>query len=167
MKIRIIVAFLVLIGCFAGPSVLASDRLSSSNESTPAVDFPLQVNGADSLLALSQQGYVYLDFWASWCGPCRYSFPFMNRLHNELGDKLTVVAVNIDVESSDAEPFLQQYPADFAIHYNPDSDIAEAYQVRGMPSSYLIKDGQIILKHVGFRKEKADDMFNQIADIVK
>ncbi|QIZ76722.1 TlpA family protein disulfide reductase [Ferrimonas lipolytica] len=130
----------------------------------PAPDFPLTLEQPTTLHALSKQGYVYVDFWASWCGPCRYSFPFMNRLKAELGDKgLTVIAVNVDVDPADAKPFLVEHPADFTIHYDPDGDIATAFAVRGMPSSYLIHNGEIVMTHVGFRTSKQQQMFDEIA----
>ncbi|MBY6016422.1 TlpA family protein disulfide reductase [Halomonas denitrificans] len=132
----------------------------------PAPDFALTLEGnATTVVQLSQEKLVYLDFWASWCGPCRFSFPFMNELHQELGPKgLVVVAVNVDVDPHDAKPFLAKYPADFTIHYDPEGTIAEAYQVPGMPTSYLISDGKILLRHVGFRKSESDKLKAEVAN---
>ncbi|MBY6185340.1 TlpA family protein disulfide reductase [Marinobacter hydrocarbonoclasticus] len=132
---------------------------------TPAPDFALTLGGQNTTLnALSQERVVYLDFWASWCGPCRYSFPFMNQLQSELGPKgLTIIAVNVDVDPDDAKPFLQKYPADFAIHYDPEGTVAEAYQVPGMPTSYLIKNGEILTHHIGFRKSQSGALMAEIA----
>lgn len=121
-------------------------------QAAPAPDFEFEDT---TLSELSKQKLVYLDFWASWCGPCRFSFPFMNELEAELGPKgFKVIAVNVDVEPDDAIPFLKKYPADFAIHYDPDGAIAQAYKVPGMPTSYLIRDGQILATHVGFRSKQ-------------
>ncbi len=144
---------------------LSTVLLSCTLWAAPAPDFPLTVNGkATTLINLSRESVVYLDFWASWCGPCRYSFPFMNRLQTELGPKgLTVVAVNVDVDPQDAKPFLAKYPANFAIHYDPEGTIAEAYQVPGMPTSYLIKDGEILTRHVGFRKSESEALMDEVA----
>ncbi|MBY5920563.1 TlpA family protein disulfide reductase [Ferrimonas balearica] len=149
--------------------VIGAALLCPSLWAAPAPDFALNLNGKNTtLVSLSQETVVYLDFWASWCGPCRYSFPFMNRLHTELGPKgLTVVAVNVDVDPEDAKPFLAKYPADFAIHYDPEGTIAEAYQVPGMPTSYLIKDGEILVRHVGFRKSESDALMDEVASYLK
>ncbi|MBY5991448.1 TlpA family protein disulfide reductase [Ferrimonas balearica] len=145
---------------------LTSALLAHPASAQPAPDFELTLDGqATTVVALSQERLVYLDFWASWCGPCRYSFPFMNQLEAELGPRgLTVIAVNVDVDPEDAKPFLAKYPADFAIHYDPEGAIAEAYQVPGMPTSYLIRDGQILASHVGFRQSQAQVLTAEIVE---
>ncbi|WP_169308445.1 TlpA disulfide reductase family protein [Ferrimonas aestuarii] len=123
----------------------------------PAPDFSLKPNLQQSLIEVSQKGPVYLDFWASWCGPCRRSFPFMNELVAQYQPEgLTVIAVNLDVEKQDADNFLTQFPANFTIVYDPEFTIADAYKVAGMPSSYLIYKGEIIEQHVGFREKDAE-----------
>jgi thiol-disulfide isomerase/thioredoxin len=96
---------------------------------------------------------VYLDFWASWCTPCRQSFPWMQALQDSYRRSgLTVVAVNLDHESSDAERFLQQYPVNFRVVLDPDGDLAERFRVVGMPSSRLIdRHGVVRFTHIGFQ----------------
>lgn len=95
---------------------------------------------------------VYLDFWASWCKPCRHSFPWMNDMQKKYGaDGLVIVAVNVDEQHADAAKFLRQTPADFAIVYDPEGKYAQQYQIIGMPSSFIIgRDGQVVKKHQGF-----------------
>ena len=95
---------------------------------------------------------VYLDFWASWCRPCRHSFPWMNDMQKKYGaDGLVIVAVNLDEQQADAVKFLHQTPADFTIVYDPQGKLAEQYQIIGMPSSFIIgRDGQVVKKHQGF-----------------
>ncbi|GAA4899284.1 TlpA disulfide reductase family protein [Ferrimonas pelagia] len=128
---------------------------SLSLSAQPAPDF--QVTHAEqSLHRLSQDKVVYVDFWASWCGPCRHSFPFMNELQAEFADQgLAIVAINVDVDPADALPFLDKYPATFPVQYDPDGVIAAAFAVPGMPTSYLIKDGEILVRHIGFRKSQS------------
>ena len=95
---------------------------------------------------------VYLDFWASWCKPCRQSFPWMNAMQAKYaGDGLVVVSVNLDEEHADADKFLKQVPADFTIVYDPEGKLAEQYKLIGMPTSFLIgRDGQVAKRHAGF-----------------
>lgn len=96
---------------------------------------------------------VLLDFWASWCQPCRHSFPWLNAMQAKYADRgLVIIAVNVDRERADAERFLRETPATFRIVYDPAGALAARYEVPGMPSSYVIDaKGDIIERHVGFR----------------
>jgi thiol-disulfide isomerase/thioredoxin len=96
---------------------------------------------------------VYLDFWASWCGPCRQSFPWMQRLKSTYEDQgLAVIAVNLDTSRADADKFLTQFRPTFEVRFDPTGTLAELYKVRGMPSSVLIdRHGVVRFSHVGFR----------------
>lgn len=95
---------------------------------------------------------VYLDFWASWCKPCRQSFPWMNQMQQKYAAQgLQIIAINLDTESSLAKDFLDKVPAQIPIIYDPEGNIASDYQLIGMPSSYLIdKTGKIRFSHKGF-----------------
>lgn len=102
---------------------------------------------------------VVLDFWASWCGPCRRSFPWLNEMHAKYAqDGLVIIGVNLDANEDDAAEFLEEYPADFGIHFDPAAVLATEYEVEAMPSSYVIgRDGEIIASHRGFKiKQQAD-----------
>lgn len=127
----------------------------------PAPDFVIK----DKLRLSDLKGkVVYLDFWASWCGPCIKSFPWMNKLTRQYkADDLVVISVNLDEDITAAKKFLGKYPADFSVTYNPEGNIAEAYQVMGMPSSYLIdRKGNIAATHVGFFMKKTAGYEKQI-----
>lgn len=110
----------------------------------------------DSGKALNLADYkgqvVYLDFWASWCGPCRESFPFMNELQHELGGKgLHIIAISVDKTAADAQRFLLRYPAQFTTVLDTSGACPAAYRLEGMPSSYLIaRDGTVRRLLVGF-----------------
>ena len=99
---------------------------------------------------------VYLDFWASWCVPCRRSFPWMNEIQTQYRDKgLVVLSVNLDADQTFATQFLNEVPANFAIFYDPKGAVAKAFKLRGMPSSYLIdRSGKRVSAHVGFNEKK-------------
>jgi len=96
---------------------------------------------------------VYLDFWASWCGPCKQSFPWMETMKNAYeGQGLEIVAVNLDRDRADADKFLKQFHPTFDVRFDPQGRLAESYKVRGMPSSVLIdRHGVTRFTHVGFR----------------
>jgi cytochrome c biogenesis protein CcmG/thiol:disulfide interchange protein DsbE len=110
---------------------------------------------ADALLDLDglRGRVVYLDFWASWCGPCRQSFPWMQTMKSTYENRgLTVVAVNLDMDRAAADRFLTRFHPTFDVRFDPSGDLAEAYKIRGMPSSVLIdRHGVARFTHVGFR----------------
>ena len=99
---------------------------------------------------------VVLDFWASWCVPCRRSFPWLNEMHARYGkDGLVIIGVNVDQDPDAASEFLQKYPAQFKIHYDSAGKLAQEFGVRGMPSSFVIgRDGQLAAQHIGFKVKK-------------
>lgn len=111
--------------------------------------------GTVTLAALRGQ-VVYVDFWASWCGPCRRSFPWMNDMHRRYGGRgLAIVAVNVDKIGADAARFLERTPAQFTVVYDHDGATPLAYAVRGMPSSYLIDArGKVIDIEEGFHDDR-------------
>lgn len=119
----------------------------------PAPALSLAGPGGQSLSLAQHLGkVVYLDFWASWCGPCRQSFPWMNAMQAKYGPQgLVVVGVNVDAVQADADQFLARLPAQFPVGYDPQGRTARAFGVKGMPTSVLIgRDGTVIRQHAGF-----------------
>jgi cytochrome c biogenesis protein CcmG/thiol:disulfide interchange protein DsbE len=127
---------------------------------------PALAASGDPLLDLAayKGQVVYVDFWASWCAPCRESFPWMNRMQAQFGpDGLVIIAVNVDHERVDAERFLREHPAQFRIVFDPDGKLPEEFGVRGMPTSFLIgRDGRVQSRHAGFRLTDRDPLTQQI-----
>jgi cytochrome c biogenesis protein CcmG, thiol:disulfide interchange protein DsbE len=115
--------------------------------------FPLISNAAIPELAEYRGHVVWLDFWASWCGPCRQSFPFMQRMQQRFGDKgLIVVAVNLDHQRKDADRFLAGFSHDFAIRYDAAGTLPTSMNVKAMPTSILLDAaGNIVATHSGFK----------------
>jgi thiol-disulfide isomerase/thioredoxin len=111
---------------------------------------------------------VYLDFWASWCMPCRQSFPWMNDLQRRYSDRgLTIIAVNLDHERADADKFLHKLSPDFQIRFDPDGDWARQFAVHGMPTSVILdRHGQPRFTHIGFRTGDAAGYEQQIQQLL-
>lgn len=102
---------------------------------------------------------VVLDFWASWCVPCRRSFPWLNAMHEKYADDgLVIVGVNLDLERAEAERFLGEFPASFGIVYDEKKALAKQFEVIAMPSTYVIgRNGKVVERHLGFKvKEQAE-----------
>ncbi len=125
----------------------------------PAPAFALPDADAKTVTLASLKGQVvYVDFWASWCGPCRKSFPWMNAMQQKYGAQgFKVVAVNVDKRRSDAERFLAQVPAHFMTVFDAVGTTPSAYDVNAMPSSVLVDpQGNVTLIEEGFRDERRD-----------
>lgn len=125
--------------------------------SDPAPDFTLPTDQGEIHLSDLKGKVVYLDFWASWCGPCRKSFPWMNDIQSRYGDKgLVILAVNLDTDAAAARQFLEKYPAHFQVAYDSGGKAPALYDVKGMPSSFFInRDGQLHSAHQGFHDKDA------------
>jgi cytochrome c biogenesis protein CcmG/thiol:disulfide interchange protein DsbE len=110
-------------------------------------------------LAEYQGKVVVVDFWASWCVPCRRSFPWLNDMHAKYAEQgLVVIGVNVDANQKDAAAFLEDYPAAFNIHYDTEAIMAKEFGVEAMPSSFVIgRDGQIRARHLGFKVKRQDE----------
>lgn len=115
--------------------------------------------GPDSLDLEHHRGkVVVVDFWASWCKPCRQSIPWLNEMHSRYGEKgLVIVGVNVDASRADAERFLESTPIDFEIVFDPDGALARRYALKGMPSTLVFdRDGKLVATHLGFRQSARD-----------
>jgi thiol-disulfide isomerase/thioredoxin len=107
---------------------------------------------------------VLVDFWASWCVPCRHSFPWMNEMQKKYGAQgLQIIGVNLDDDKKAADKFLRETPASFTLKFDPAGTLARKFDVQTMPSSYLLDaSGNVIAKHFGFKLTEADAYEAQI-----
>lgn len=138
------------------PALLATGRPALALETgTPAP--PLELPGRDgpASLAALRGRVVLLDFWASWCAPCRLSFPWMDgQLARHAGAGLSVLAVNLDRQRAAAEQFLRAVPTQATLVFDPAGESPRRFGVRAMPTTFVIgRDGRIRLQHDGFRDE--------------
>jgi cytochrome c biogenesis protein CcmG, thiol:disulfide interchange protein DsbE len=119
------------------------------------------VSGAPSVaepldLARHRGRVVIVDFWASWCKPCRQSIPWLNSMRERYGASgLTIIGVNVDAERGDADRFLRDVPIEFEIVFDPDGTLAGQFKVQAMPTSFIFdRTGKIVETHQGFRDAK-------------
>jgi len=147
--IRLVIAGALLVGASLAHAVRTGE---------PAPPLVLASASGETIdLARLRGRVVYVDFWASWCAPCRRSFPWMNALKaRHEGQGLVIIGVNVDKRRADAERFLRDVPASFAIAFDPQGVAPAAFDVKGMPTSYVIdRRGVVAAVEEGFHDERA------------
>ena len=147
-------------------TVPAFARASKAPAMAPAFNLPA-THGPATLDSL--RGKVALvDFWASWCEPCRKSFPWMKSMYERYAAKgFTIVAINLDKDRDKADAFLQEFSAPFTVAFDPNGKTAEAYGVKAMPTSFLIApDGKLLETHAGFDAKRAALLEKKIAGML-
>lgn len=162
-----LLTFILVIGASGSLFVSHSATATEPNLSV-APAFSLPGISGQKTLADYRGHYLYVDFWASWCGPCRQSFPWMNEMQDKYdASGLKIIAINLDENRSDADRFLDEVDADIDIAFDNEGNSAEAFNVRGMPSSYLINpDGEIVFSHIGFRQRDTARLESEIAKVM-
>lgn len=166
MKKSILVAAIAL-----SINVLGISVASAVEAGQPAPQFTLPSLAQDKPTALdSFKGkVVYLDFWASWCAPCRTSFPILNKLHEKLkAQGFEVVAINVDEDKSNAEKFLKEIPVSFTVLRDATGEWADKqYAVESMPTSFIIdKQGVIQMVHKGFTSDDVAELEHKITELL-
>lgn len=112
---------------------------------------------------------VMLNFWASWCGPCRQEMPLLDQMHKRysaLG--FTMVGVNVDTNSKDAEDWLSKTPVSFPVLFDRESKVSKMYEVSAMPSTVFIdRHGNVRSLHRGYKAGDEGEYLNQIRALLK
>jgi len=149
--------------------ILGGGNVIAANSTNQAPDFKLEGQQKQIELSNYHGTIVYVDFWASWCQPCRNSFTWMNKMQSLYGSAgFKVIAINLDELRTQADKFLQQIPANFDVAFDPQGNTAAAYNVKAMPSSYLIdKNGNIVYANPGFRGNDEDQLEAKIRKLVR
>lgn len=135
----------------------------------PAPNLTLKtLDNADLKISDLKGEVVYVDFWATWCPPCRQSFPWMEEMHQRYSDLgFKIVAISLDNKRDVVDQFLKTMTTSFTIAHDPGGESANAFQVKGMPSSYLIdRKGNIHLTHMGFNDRDKAKLESEIKDLI-
>lgn len=143
--------------------------LQAGIDSGPAPDFTLASNVGENLRLAEQHGdVVMLNFWASWCAPCREEMPHLNALNDEYKDLgFTLFGVNVDENSKDAKRAIDKLKVAFPVLFDSDNSVAELFKVDAMPTTIIIdRDGQIKHLHRGYKKGYEDDYREQVGKLV-
>ena len=160
-KINLFVIALLLL-CLAWP--VAAEEIQR------APDFTLtDANGQSVTLSDLRGQVVMINFWASWCGPCREEMPLLEQIHQRyeaLG--FTLLGVNVEEDPTNGQAFLQERPVSFPVLYDSKNSISKLYEVIAMPSTVLIdRQGNIRYLHHGYKPGYENDYQDQIRALAK
>jgi peroxiredoxin len=166
-----VVIALVLVSLLQNDSALVPVKLSSIPEGIPAPDFTFpDLNGRNISLSDYKGKVVLINIWATWCPPCVYEMPSMEKLYKEFkGENFEILAVSIDTGGKDiVAPFIKKYKLTFPALIDPKGTIKTLYGVTGVPESYIIdKQGIIIEKIIGGRDWAAPEIFRFFNSLIQ
>ncbi len=143
--------------------------LNAASQS-PAPDFTLKSASGENIKLSELRGQVVLiNFWASWCGPCRQEMPLLDELYQRyepLG--FTMLGVNVEKDSNDALRLLEESPVTFPILFDQENAVSKMYDVNAMPSTVLVdRDGNVRYLHHGYKPGYEDEYQRQVRALIR
>ena len=154
-----------------GLSFLAAGSLASSNMiGQKAPDFALKSSTGENLRLSEYRGeVVMLNFWATWCGPCRQEMPLLDDLYNRyerVGFKL--LGVNIDDNSQRAIDMMRELGVDFPILFDSSKDVSKLYEVNAMPVTVILdREGNVRYVHKGYKPGYEEKYLNEVRALLR
>ncbi len=160
---KLYIALFVFIFCFSG----AIKALEVGSQ-TPTCEATLLNDGQPLSLEPYKDKVLYVDFWATWCPPCKKSLPILNKLRDEFVDQgFEVIAINVDENTEDAKHFLKKFPVNYVVAVDPAGNCPAVYDVLAMPSSYFVdKQGVVRRIHLGFRSSDEAGIREEIISLL-
>jgi peroxiredoxin len=141
---------------------------STATQTAPDFKLPVRDGGEISLAELDGQ-VVMINFWASWCGPCRQEFPLLEQMqqrYESLG--FTILGVNVEENTADAERWLAGTDVSFPILFDRENTVSKLYDVHAMPSTVFIdRTGQVRYLHRGYKPGDENEYLNLIRTLVR
>jgi thiol-disulfide isomerase/thioredoxin len=136
----------------------------------PAPDFTLQSSTGENVRLAEQRGkVVMLNFWASWCGPCRQEMPLLDAMHKRYGEHgFQLYGVNVEEDNTDAKKMIKDMGVTLPVLYDPESKASTLYKVDAMPTTVMIdKKGQIRYVNRGYKAGDENKYRDQIRELIK
>jgi peroxiredoxin len=169
-RTRCLLALLMICLSLAAMAAGARKGLSPIPETPAAPDFALQdVEGNPHRLADYRGKPVVLNFWATWCAPCRAEMPSMQRAHESVADEgIAIVAINVGDDADSIQRFLAEVPVDFPLPMDIDMKVVQAYAARGLPTTFVIDpDGRLVYSAAGDREWDDPKILDQVRALIR
>ena len=155
-------------GAALAGALAVSSMVGASSALAPSFTLPSRSGDKVSLAQLKGK-VVMLNFWASWCGPCRQEMPLLDQMHKRYSSLgFTLVGVNVDANSKDAVEWLSKTPVSFPVLFDRESKVSAMYDVKAMPSTVFIdRKGTVRALHQGYKAGDEGEYLNQIRALLK
>jgi peroxiredoxin len=164
---------IILMSGLLGLAVATLPNLAHSADIAPGVEAPAfqltSSTGKPVALADLKGQVVLINFWASWCGPCRQEMPILDQLYRSYqAAGFTLVGVNVEPNATDAQKFLKGTAVSFPILFDPNSAVSQLYQVSGMPSTVIVdREGKVRYVHHGYKPGDESEYLDQIRSLTQ
>ena len=147
---------------------VANAKLKEGAEFPALVSAPFPGAPKVDAAKLMKGKVVIVDFWASWCEPCKIELPALNALHKKYKKKgLVVIGINVDDDINEAKSFLKEHGVSFPLVYDKDKKMVNTLEISTMPTSYILSDGKIVKIHSGFRAGDEKKIEEEIKSLLK
>ena len=149
-------------------TLAVSSMVGASSALAPSFSLPSRSGDIVSLDKLRGK-VVMLNFWASWCGPCRHEMPLLDQMHKRYSSLgFTMIGVNVESNTADAEKWLQQTPVSFPVLFDKENKVSKLYDVNAMPSTVFIdRKGNVRALHRGYKPGDESEYLNEIRALLK
>jgi len=150
--------------------LIALPLAAAVDTNSPAPDFTLNAQTGKPVELTQFKGQVVmLNFWASWCGPCRQEMPLLDSIYKRYGKLgFTMIGVNVEPDSKAANDWLKQTPVTFPILYDTESKVSKLYGVSGMPSTVIVdRKGTVRMIHHGYKPGDEEEYLSSIRTLMR
>lgn len=151
-----------------GSTLAVSSLVGASASMAPGFSLPSRSGDSVSLQSLKGQ-VVMINFWASWCGPCRQEMPLLDQMYKRYSSLgFTLLGVNVEANTQDAEKWLAKTPVTFPVLFDKENKVSKLYDVNAMPSTVFIdRKGNVRYLHRGYKPGDEGEYLNQIRALLK
>lgn len=148
-------------------ATVANAKLKEGAEFPTLVSAPFPGAPKVDAAKLMKGKVVIIDFWASWCEPCKIELPALNALHKKFKGKVMIVGINVDDDINEAKSFLKEHGVSFPLAYDKDKKMVNTLEISTMPTSFILSEGKVVKIHSGFRAGDEKKIEEEIKSLLK
>jgi peroxiredoxin len=169
MNHRLYQFLLLLVSCLVFQLAIADNQLTGMVKQPPAAQFQLpDLDGNIHRLQDYRGKPVIINFWASWCPPCRKELPSMNRAWKKIKGEVAMIAINVGEDEETIKRFMQDYPIDFQVLLDKNVSSMQMWPINGLPTTFVVSpDGNIYYQAVGEREWDNEELLQKVKYLIK